>query len=153
MFKKFLIVLSLLSLAFLVAGCEKETQYSCTLSRTDRINNYSLESTYNIFATGETVNKVHTKEKVTSEDGTIISSMEEYFKNTYDAMNEAYGGYKYDITSNDDMVVADVTIDYSKVDLKKLTEDEPTMDSILKDGKMNLDNLKAMYEEMGATCK
>ena len=143
----------------IISGCTKEEQVSetktveCSLNRNDTINNYSLESSYKIYYNDDIVSKVETVEKVTSDNQDIITTFENTFNNTYSKMNEAYGGYTYDVNKTENEVTSTVEIDYTKLDLEKLYDDEPTMKNIMnEDKKILLDELKATYEAMGATC-
>lgn len=138
-----------------LSGCDAEpTEVSCTLSRNDKVNNYSLEATYNISAEGNIVSKVTTKEVVTTDDEELLENFKNQFDTTYSTMSKAYGGYDYNITTKDNTVTSDVTIDYTKVDLDTLATDEPTIKGLMNDqNQITLDNLKQTYENMGATCK
>lgn len=71
----------------------------------------------------------------------------------YGKTNETYGGYTYNIENKDGKVVAKVTIDYNKMDLDQYVKDQPSLKTFVKDGKMQLDGVKTLYETMGATCK
>lgn len=39
------------------------------------------------------------------------------------------------------------------MDLDQYVKDQPSLKNFVKDGKMQLDGVKAIYETMGATCK
>lgn len=138
-----------------LSGCDSTAQeLSCTLSRNDKVNGYTLESTYNVTAKDNVVEKVVTKEAVTTDDAELLSTFENQFDTTYSAMNEAYGGYTFKVTKKDNTVTSDVTIDYTKVDLDTLAKDEPTVKNLMNNNnQITLDKLKQSYESMGATCK
>lgn len=69
-------------------------------------------------------------------------------------MQEAYGGYDYDVKKEDGSVTADVTIDYEKLNLEKLAKDDPSMAKLLNDDKkLEKDNLQSIYEQLGSECK
>ena len=105
-------------------------------------------------ANGNVVEKVDTKEAVTTDDAELLSTFENQFDTTYSAMNEAYGGYTFKVTKKDNTVTSDVTIDYTKVDLDTLAKDEPTVKNLMNNNnQITLDKLKQSYESMGATCK
>ena len=152
--KKGFMFLAVCMVLFLASGCEDSKEISCTLSRNDKINGYSLDATYKINATGEVVNSVNSTEEVTTDKASLITAFEEQYNSTYGTMNEEYGGYDYKITKGDNKITADVTIDYSKLDLDALAKDEPTMKNIMNDNnEITVTGLQAQYEAMGATCK
>ena len=67
-------------------------------------------------------------------------------------MNKNYGGYTYSVNKTSEGLTSEATIDYEHVDIKKLVEDQPTMKSYVKDNKITVEGIKAMYTQMGATC-
>ncbi len=145
------------AMMLILVGCGKEAEAKvtkCTLSKNDVINNYKLESTYEIHYKGDIVNSVKSAEKVTSDDSSIIDQFATTLTDTYSKMQEAYGGYEYDITRGTDNVVGDVSIDYEKLNLEKLAEDDPTMSNLLNDdNKILKEKLQSMYEGLGAECE
>lgn len=154
--KKYFLALVAVSSLLVAAGCsgDKEQEVSCTVSKNDTVNGYSLESTYDIYATNDVVKTVKTKEVVTSDKEEVRSLFEKQFKTTYEKMDKEYGGYDVKITNKDNKVTSDVTIDYTKVNLKKLTKDEPSMKNIMTDDKeFTLEGIKQLYESMGAICE
>ena len=71
----------------------------------------------------------------------------------YQSSNETYGGYEYKVEKKDNSVESNVTLDYSKLNLKKYIEDNPAMKQFLnKNYKITLDGMISLYESSGATC-
>lgn len=137
----------------LVTGCgDKEKTVACKLSSNDKLNGYALESTYTIYAKGSTVEKVVTKEEVTSDNDEVLEFTEENLKETYKKADQAYGGYKYNVEKKDNKVTSDVTIDYNKMNLEQYAKDMPALKNYMKKGKLSVDGAIAIYEAMGATC-
>ena len=157
--------LLLLSLLVLLTGCGEETNNDvlqeapkqatiyCESSTRDVVNGYETISEYTIYYTGDYVDKVDTVETVISDSTEILDTMEVYINNTYDSMNNAYGGYSYEVIKEDDKVISNVVIDYSKMDLDQYVTDQPIMANYVLDGKFLLDGIVEIYEATGATCK
>lgn len=151
---KILMIIVLGGLVLLTSGCDESKEISCTLERNDKINNYSLKATYNIKANNNVVSSVQTTEEVKSNDKSILQTFEEQYNSTYEAMNKAYGGYKYEIKKSNNKIISNVKINYNKLDLDTLAKDEPTMKNIMNDkNEIALTKLQKQYESMGATCK
>ncbi len=137
-----------------LTGCqEKEGTISCDLSSNDVISGYKLESNYKLNYKGDYVTSVETVESVTSDNKDIIDVFNSTFEETYKTMQANYGGYTYNISNENGKVTAKVTIDYEKMNLSKFIEDQPTMKDYSKNGKLLVDEIKAIYESTGATCK
>ncbi len=150
---KFLVVSLLVVLA---AGCgnQKEVVKTCTLTSNQVSQGYKLESTYEIHAKGNLVEKVVTKEVVTTDKEQVISYFKNYLEKTYKTANETYGGYKYSVDTTDNSVTSNVTIDYNKMDLDKFVKDNSSMKSYVnKNNKIKLEGVTSIYEKLGATCK
>ena len=127
---------------------------SCVIKQNSTDPEFDLESNMKIFYTGDTVDKVETKEVVVSSSDEIIA----YFKSTLDlAYGEAgkkYGGYTTDIDVDGDTLTSIVVIDYSKMDLVKFAADQPMLKNYLNSSntKLTVSGLKKLYEGSGATC-
>ena len=157
--------LFLLSLLFLLTGCGEETKEDviqevpkqatvhCELSSRDVINGYETTAEYTIYYTGDYVDKVDTVETIISDSTEILDTMEAYINTTYDSMNNAYGGYTYEVKKEDGKVISNVEIDYTEMDLDRYVTDQPLMANYVKDGKFLLDGIVEIYEDTGATCE
>ncbi len=150
--KKLLIVLGMV---FLLSGCgEKEIKsLHCTIHSKNVIDGYEVNSTYDAVGEKGYAKTVTTKEETVSDSAETLDLFEETIKTTYKNMNDTYGGYTYTVNRESNKVVADVTIDYSKMNLNKMLEDQPVLDKYIKDGKMLMSGLQKMYEDLGATCE
>lgn len=141
---------------FILAGCDKaeEKVTKCELTSNQAASGYSLKSTYEIYSKGNVVDKVKIKEVVTTDKENIITYFESYLEQTYKTANETYGGYTYKVTKSDKDITADVTIDYTKMNLDKFISDNSSMKSYVnKDNKITLEGVTKIYEALGATCK
>jgi len=149
------IILLVPTLLLLLTGCGKEESgvINCTSSSRDVVNGYELKTEYKINYTGDYVNSVNTVETVTSENQEILDYLETYVKTTYDALNEEYGGYTYEVTNENGQVSANVTIDYNQMNLEQFVTDQPTLKPYVEEGKMLVDGIMVLYESLGATCE
>ena len=151
---KFLVIFSLV---IILAGCTSKTEekvVKCTLNQNNAAYGYELSSEYNIYTDGKIVNKVETTEVVTSDNQEILDYLENYNNKLYTNMNDAYGGYEFSSTNENNMLTAVTKIDYKKLDSKKLAEDQPSMKNYMNDDYvLTLDGIKLIYEQMGATCE
>ena len=146
--KKFVILgCSILALTLVGCGAEEKT-FTCTLYKKDVINNYELNSTYKVYATGDVVNKVETTEVVKSNEKSVIDSFEETLEKTYKAMDENK------ITKEELELTSITTIDYNNMDIEQLIKDDASMKAIVnKDKKITIEGIKNVYEQLGAECK
>lgn len=120
----------------------------------DVTSNYEINSTYTVYSKNKIAYKVETIEKVTSDSAEVLNSFETSLNNSYSQLNNAYGGYKYEITKKNNELVSNVLIDYSKVNLEQLAKDQPTMKNVMDDNyNILLDGLLGTYKSIGATCE
>ena len=154
--KKYLALVSLVICVMLVSGCQEKEDYvvKCALSQNNVLGNYQIESTYEITTDGKIVKSVKTVETITSENDVFLDSMNTTLKTTYETMNNAYGGYVFDVYQEDGKVVSIVSIDYTALNLDKLLTDQPTMKNYANEAnQLTLEGIKSMYTAMGATCE
>lgn len=149
----FLIIVGFIFLCLVGCTNEKEALTKCTLTQTDEAETYKLNATYNIYSKGSLVDRVVTKEIVTSNTKSVLEYFETYAVSTYKKMNKAYSGYTYTTNMTDNQITIDTTIDYTKMDLKKFANDNEGMDQFIEDDRMKLEGVIAIYEQMGATCE
>lgn len=154
--KKCVKILSLVFAIVLISGCgsKKEFVKTCTLTSNDPTTGYKLNAEYKIYGQGDVANKVVTVETVATDDKDSLDYFEEYFKSTYDSINETYGGYTNKVTNKDGKVTSETTVDYNKMNLEQYVKDNSAMKNYVnKDNKMLVDGLVKTYEALGATCK
>lgn len=113
--KKYFKVLLVLLVAILLVGCSSNSEKDnnndnntnqtedngdendevivrkCTLSQEVSAQGYTLNSTYEIHAKGQVVEKVITKEIVNSSDQVVLNYFQEQLEKTYNTASEAYG--------------------------------------------------------------
>ena len=153
--KKIFQLIAISSLFLLLSGCaeEKEVLKTCTLTSNNTIQGYKMENEYKVYAKGDAALKVVTTEIVTSDNDEILDYLEEYINTTYTALDENYGGYEFDVKRENGKVIAETTIDYSKMDLKQYVKDNPVMKSYVNsDDELLVDGIINLYKSSGATC-
>lgn len=141
---------------FLLAGCDdgKEIVTKCELTSNQVASGYSLDSTYEIYSKSGVVNKVKTKEVVTSDQEDVLTYFETYLNKSYKTASDAYGGYTYKVKKSDNKVSSDVTIDYNKMDLDKFVSDNSSIKAFVnKKNQVTLEGVTKIYESLGATCE
>ena len=151
--KKGMFVICMILVLF-TTGCKKQVVTTCNYKNDQKASGYNINSTYNIYSDGKTVNKVVMEEVVTSKNTTVLKFFEKKLKDQYEKINSTYGGYTIDVKNKDKKVISTVTIDYNKMNLKKYVKDNVALKSYIdKNNKMTLKGAKALYESLGATCK
>lgn len=150
--KKGFLLLFVICCVFVFAGCGSNLKtMKCSVS--SNIEGNSTTSSYEVKHDGEYVSKIELVETITSSDQSVLSQYEQYLNNLYSSSSATYGGYTYKVTNNGSKVVSNVTMDYTKMDLNKLVQDDPSFANYVKDGKLTLSGIKEMYSQYGITCE
>lgn len=152
--KKFLLV-TLLVMTLLVTGCNSKSEETkvLTCSRTATVTEgVRMDLSYKVTYKGDYVEVIETLEKIISDDETIL----ETYKTSVESMYSPYKGvehYDYEVTVDGDTLTSKTKIDYSKIDTDKMIEIDSANATLIKDGKILVDDVQTMYETVGATCK
>lgn len=153
--KKIVLGIMLFAVVLLTTGCGEQREMVCTVERP--IDGISLSSSYKATYKNGIVSKVNSHEEIISDNKEILNEIATAVKKTYDTMNQTYGGYDFDIIIEDNKIISDVLIDYTKMNLKKLKEDEPKASKYINNkNEVTIQGLKSMYEDkesVGATCE
>ena len=150
--KKIILSLALSVIILSCTGCNPKTgTMTCTMSSypTEGI---TLRSTYTAQYKNNIVTKLKTVEQVIAEDKENL----ETYKDRIDELYDDYRGmnhYKNKTTIKDNTLTSTTTIDYSKVDTDKLIEIDSGNAKLIKDGKVNINDLQDMYRQNGCNCK
>lgn len=150
--KKIAISIVMIIMIFCCTACNPETgTMTCTMSSypTDGI---TLRSTYTAEYENNIVKNLETMEQVTAEDKDNLEVYEERIQELY----QGYQGIDYyqnktEIKGN--TLTSTTNINYEKVDTNKLIEVDSDNGGIIKNGKVNIDDLREMYEQNGCNCK
>ena len=151
--KKGILVLSLCGL-LLFAGCgsNNDTEKVMKCSRTTNQDNVKMDLQYEVTYKGKYVTQVKSTENVTSDDESYLETLE-------DTISEMFKSYTnldhYDIKTkiNGNTLTSVTTIDYDKIDTKKLLEIDSSLGLLIKDGKISIDDIKATYTANGIICE
>ena len=149
--KRKIVILSILCVIF-CTGCNPETgTMICTMSSypTDGI---TLKSTYTATYKENTVTKLKTVEQVIADDKDNLDVYKERIEELY----QGYQNIKYYTNKTNilgDTLTSTTVINYNKVDTEKLIKVDSNNGNIIKNGKVNIDDLRKMYEQNGCNCK
>lgn len=92
-------------------------------------------------------------EKITSSDDKVLSDYEESYKKIYSAYKDVEY-YDNKVEKKDNTVTSTTTINYGKVDMKKVLDIEGEEDNVkVVDGKIKLSDWKNFAKKYGTTCK
>lgn len=142
------LLLVLLSLCFLT-GCSKKMVCTAELSQDGVDITSKYEATYD---KDDKVIKIHTVETIKSDDKDDLESFEKLLKESY-SMFDDIKHYDYSIKLSGNKLVSTVDADYSKIDMDKFLEIDDSLETVFKDGHIDIDDLEDMYEAIGAECK
>lgn len=137
----------------LLTGCGDETEKTMKCSRTMEQNGIKADFQYTVTYKGNDVVKVSTVEKMeTTDDSINLEAFKEKAETAYAPYNELEY-YDTKVTVEGNVLTSTADIDYSKVDTEKMIKIDSANGQMIKDGKVNINDLKAMYEATGATCE
>lgn len=114
---------------------------------------YKIKNIYTISADNGIVSKVVIKEIITSKKSEILSDFKNQLNSQYEYNKKMYGGYSYEIITNNDKLLVDVTVDYNDINLELFIKDNEAMKKYTKNNKLTLEGVKKLYESTGAKCK
>lgn len=101
---------------------------------------------------GSYVNNIRSDERITSDDNNILATYKKAVEETY-APFDGLEYYSYNVEIDGNTLISTTDIDYSKIDVDKVLELDPGSSSLIKNGKININDLKKAYQTMGATCE
>ena len=146
------LLLSIFVFAIFMVGCGKDSDSVMKCNINTNLGTYTLNSDYEVHHDGKYVKSITTTETVSSTDSSIIDQMATYMDSMYQELSDTYGGYKYNVTKNNGKVVSNVTVDYTKINLKKLVEDDESAKLFVEDDKVTLEGIKETYKNLGVEC-
>ncbi len=135
---------------FLTAGCGAEKTMTC--SRTMNQSGMQVDLKYEVNYSNDTVKRVKSTEKVTSDSKELLDN----YKTTIEATYEPYKdleSYDYNVSIDGNTLTSTADINYEKVDTKKMIEIDSANSQLIKNGKVSVNDLKSAYESLGATCE
>lgn len=157
--KKVFIIALICCLPLLITACSSDNKTSNELSGTMTCTNESipsagvkLQSVYKIHYKDGYVTKLETDEKIEAEDNTSLEDYKETLESAYASYNEL-DYYSNVITIKDNTLYSTTEINYAKIDTDKLISIDESNSSLIKKGKIKIDDIKVLYQENGSTCK
>ena len=152
--KKILTFAMLSFITILLSGCNNNEEVFKTCKLTQSTSSYTMSNEYQIYGSGDVVEKVISVEKITSDDVDILNNLKDYTNELYSNSNEVYGGYEYNLEIQDNTLTSTATIDYNKMNLKKYIEDNNISEEYVNDdNKLLLDGIIKIYNSIGAECE
>lgn len=143
----------------LLSGCAKDEKLddnektgSFTCTQKMDLEGASTDNVYTVNYKGDYVTSVKTVETVKSSDKTILESVKSRVEELYSNFDDfKYFDYKVEI--NGDTLTSTVNANYEKMDLNKLLELDASMKSVVKDGKISVNDIKVLYAASSITCE
>ena len=153
--KKTLKIFLILVISFSLSGCgcsSKKEKTECSMESNQK--EYKLETNYKIFSKNNIVTSLESKTIITSDNSEKLKTFEKNLSSQYNALKKIYGGYNYSIKVKDNKLVATISIDYSKYDMKKFVTNNIAMKEYVNEkNQLTLDGAKKYYESTGTKCK
>lgn len=152
--KKILSALLIMVGAFALTGCEgKETEKTLVCTRTATIaDGVKMDLRYEVEYKGDYVTKLDSTEKVITDNQEYLDAYEATILETYEPYKDIEH-YDYDVEVEGNTLTSKVEVDYDKIDTEKLIEIDSANEALIKDGKIKISDMQAIYESVGATCK
>ena len=137
----------------LVTGCGNDKDMlSMTCTRAMDQNGIKTSLKYNVKYKDKYVSRIKMTETIETDSTDILNTYKEQLESLYDPYKEVKY-YDYNVNINGNKLTSTTDINYEKVDTDKLIEIDASNGQIIKDGKIRVDDIKSVYESLGATCK
>ena len=142
------------AMLFILVGCSTDEQKMLTCRIGDVSSGENESREYKIYYTGDYLDKIQITSIFTGE-WDYLQNMKEAGIKAYDSQNNDYGGFVYDYEILFDTLTEKITIDYTKVNVKKYFDDNPSSIGELNSDKTKITwkSAKKEYEKAGATCE
>ena len=169
--KKILLGITIFALLFVTTACDSKTTTTPTTNNTktpatsltgqvhehctreaSMQGNAQADLNYEIYYTGEVLNKVESTEKVTSTDKEILDQYEAAYKSIavhYDDLKY----YDFNIVRNENSVTNYITVDYDHVDIKQLIDIEGDTDNVFENEIPKVAKWKELTKKIGMVCE
>ncbi len=139
-------------IVLLITGCDNDGMNSMICTRTMDQNNIKTSLKFNIEYKDDYVSRVKRVETIETTNSDVLDT----YKEQIEALYSPYKGveyYEYNVDIADNKLTSTVDINYDKVDTDKLLEIDSANGTLIKDGKININDIKSVYEDLGAICK
>lgn len=121
----------------------------CT--RSGSLSGGEVELNYELYSTGEVLNRLESYEKVISSKSDLLDTYEDAYnkiKDNYDDLEY----YDASVVREENSVLYTIKIDYDHIDIKKLLDIEGEEDNIIEDGVAKVDKWLELAKKFGTTC-
>ena len=126
------------------------TQLYCT--REAQASGIQVNIHYDVFYTGDQLNIIHSVEQVISSSPEKLDTYEEAYK----GIHKHYEGLEYydtNVDRNETSVTSEITINYDKIDTKKLIEIEGTDDNVFENNQAKYSKWLDLAKKFGVKCE
>ena len=145
-------IIYIVALVLLVTGCSrKDGTITCTSTSTPN-EEVKLKSTYIITYKNNYVTKLKTTEIITVKDKSNIETYKNVLENSYKEYNKIKY-YSNVISVEDNNLISSTIINYDKINTNKLIKLDKNNQSIIKNKKVAVDDIKNVYVKNGCKCK
>ena len=149
--KKVMVAFVTCLVVLLATGCGAE-QKTLKCSRSMNQNGADLDLQYEVLYTGEYVDVIKSTEKVTSDSKELLETYKTTVENMYNVYKDVEH-YDYSVNIDGNVLTSTTNIDYTKIDTSKMIEIDSANGQLIKDGKVKLETVEALYKQMGITCE
>lgn len=139
-------------IVLLITGCDNDGMNSMTCTRTMDQNNIKTSLKFNIEYKDDYVSRVKRVETIETTNSDVLDTYKEQIEALYSPYKDV-DYYEYNVDISDNKLTSTVDINYDKVDTDKLLEIDSANGTLIKDGKININDIKSVYEDLGAICK
>lgn len=130
----------------------KVQSFNCNL--TNETDEYKLESIYTVQYKEDVITMVLFYEEIDSDDKDVITDLYEEKSNKYKNFNNSYGGLLYNIGKGSKRLTFEVSIDYTKVNMNALLENDSTLKNYVNDkNQLTVNGIKEYYYSLGIVCE
>lgn len=137
---------------FCLTGCGSKEEKVMSCKRTADQSGIKMDLSYKVTYKGNDVVNVESTEKVTSQDSAVLEAYKEQVEKLYSSYADVEH-YKYNVSIDGDTLTSKTDIDYSKIDTDKMLKIDSANGALIKDGKININDIKSYYEALGVTCE
>ena len=168
--KKLGLILIITVLLLTVTACEKENKpvennkgnntttdktqihEHCVRAGNISDDNSSVDLSYEIYYTGEKLNRIESTEKVTSTNESVLNEYEQAYR-TIHSYYEDVDYYYTEVIRKSDSVTSKMVIDYDHVDAAKLMAMEGTENNVFdENGVATIAKYREMAKKFGVSC-
>lgn len=136
----------------LLTGCGAKGEKTMTCTRTINQSGIKMNLSYNVTYKGDYVTTVKSEEKITASSEEVLETYKEQLEKTTASFKDIEY-YDHDIKIDGDTLTSTINIDYEKIDTDKLIEMDSSMKQLIKNGKVSVDDIESVYNQLGITCE